>query len=107
MDLESCVLGDGSNVEIVKRRKVMKMRRRQIEMINCALEKRWVEYEGLNRVLMDFNGERLVFCLFFVIMVDSSSGNRMKKNPIAVNPILCFSLTHRHTVDSLFWLVFM
>lgn len=53
---------------------------------------------------MYFNGERLFFCLFLVIMVDSSSGNKMKKKPIALNPIISHFLTHRHSVERLLFL---
>lgn len=91
-------------MEIVKKRKVVKMRRTQIEIMNCALGKRCVEFEGLRILLMDFNEEMLVFLLvFLVVIVLDSSGKNMKKNPIAVNPIVFFfSHTYTHSGELVF-----
>lgn len=107
----------GSNVERVKRRRVRKMRRAQMEIVDWALERIWLEFVRLRSVLTVV----IVLVLFLLLLLmllflllimaacsSSSSGKNTKKKPIpqpsvlflpfAINPI-SHTNTHRGSLS--------
>ena len=94
---EEAAMVVGSNVERVKRRRVMKTIKAQMEMVDCALVKMlelWI-------LVVDFKEEEEEEKrFFFLLIMGSSSGKKTRRKPIPQPSLLLLALAE--TLISLF-----
>lgn len=98
---EEAAMVVGSNVERVKRRRVMKTIKAQMEMVDCALVKMlelWILVVDFKEEEEEEEEEEKRF--FFLLIMGSSSGKKTRRKPIPQPSLLLLALAE--TLISLF-----